>query len=82
MNNTDVDNTDKALYRLEGTSDEQPGGLVIMKKGQSADIDRHEFKRPVPRQSLLGLDKLAAIKRQNAVEQDTAEQVKSSQRQR
>jgi len=69
MNNSDGNDS---VYRLEGTSGEQRGGLVIMKKGQSADVDRHEFKRPAPRQSLLGLDKLAASKRQQIAEQDAA----------
>jgi len=78
MNNSD----DNAVYRLEGTSGEQRGGLVIMKKGQSADVDRHEFKQPAPRQSLLGLDKLAASKRQHTVEPDAAKKVKGIQHER
>jgi len=82
MHNVDENDADDAVYRLEGTSGEQRGGLVIMKKGQSADVDRHEFKRPAARQSLLGLDKLAASKRLHAVEQDTAEIVKDTQRER
>jgi len=79
MNDADENDADDAVYRLEGTSGEQRGGLVIMKKGQSADVDRHEFKQPASRQSLLGLDKLAANKRLRAVEQDTAEKVKDTQ---
>jgi len=82
MNTADENDADDALYRLEGTGGEQRGGLVIMKKGQSSDVDRHEFKRPAPRQSLLGLDKLAASKRLHAVESDTAEKAKSTQRER
>ena len=82
MNIADENDADDAIYRLEGTSGEQRGGLVIMKKGQSADVDRHEFKRPAPKQSLLGLDKLAASKRLQAVEPDTAEKVKNTQRER
>ena len=81
--NNDENDTDDTLYRLEGTSGDQRGGLVIMKKGQSADVDRHEFKRPAPRQSLLGLDKLAASKRRHAAaETDAAEKVKNAQRER
>jgi len=79
MNNSDEND---ALYRLEGTSGEERGGLVIMKKGQSADVDRHEFKQPAPRQSLLGLDKLAARKRQYGVEPDAAKKVNSTQHER
>jgi len=79
MNNSDEND---AVYRLEGTSGEQRGGLVIMKKGHSADVDRHEFKRPAPRQSLLGLDKLAASKRQHVVEPDAAKKIKSTQHER
>ena len=82
MNNTDENDTDDAVHRLEGTSGEQRGGLVIMKKGQSANVNRHEFKQPTSRQSLLGLDKLAASKRLRAAEQDTAEKVKNTQRER
>lgn len=82
MKNADENDADDAVYRLEGTSGEQRGGLVIMKKGQSADVDRHEFKQPAPKQSLLGLDKLAARKRLQAVEPDTAENVKNTQRER
>jgi len=76
MSNPDENNADEALYRLEGTTGEQRGGLVIMKKGQSSDVDRHEFKQPAPRQSFLGLDKLAAAKRLHAVEPDATEKVK------
>jgi len=85
MSNADENDADDAVYRLEGTSGEQRGGLVIMKKGQSADVDRHEFKRPAAKQSLLGLDKLAGVaasKRLRAVEQDTAGKVKDIQRER
>ena len=82
MNSADENDADDAVYRLEGTSGEQRGGLVIMKKGQSADVDRHEFKRPACRQSLLGLDKLAASKRLRTLEQDAAEKVKDTQRER
>ena len=82
MSNADENDADDAIYRLEGTSGEQRGGLVIMKKGQSADVDRHEFKRPAPKQSLLGLDKLAASKRLQAVQPDTAEKDKNTQRER
>jgi len=82
MNDGDENDADDTLYRLEGTSREQRGGLVIMKKDKSADVDRHEFKQPAPRQSLLGLDKLAASKRLRAVEPDTAENVKNTQRER
>ena len=82
MNNATEDYTDDAIYRLEGTSGEQRGGLVIMKKGQSADTARHEFKQPAPRQSVLGLDKLAASKRLEASEPHAAEKIKNTLRER
>lgn len=47
---------DESLHRLEGTSGDAPGGLIIKKKDQSAEF---QFAKP----SLLGLDKLAAAKR-------------------
>lgn len=47
---------DENLHRLEGTSGEAPGGLIIKKKEKPEEF---QFARP----SLLGLDKLAAAKR-------------------
>ncbi|XP_052750066.1 pre-mRNA-splicing factor ATP-dependent RNA helicase PRP16 isoform X1 [Galleria mellonella] len=44
------------LHRLEGTSGDAPGGLIIKKKDEPAEF---QFAKP----SLLGLDKLAAAKR-------------------
>jgi len=82
MNNAEENDADDALYRLEGTRGDQRGGLVLMKNGQSADVNRHEFKKPAPRHSLLGLDKLAASKRAQAVEQDTADKVTDRQQER
>lgn len=50
----------ESLHRLEGSTGQEKGGLVIMKKkGPSEDSPVHTFKKP----SLLGLDKLAAAKR-------------------
>lgn len=47
---------DDTINRLEGSSGDEVGGLIIKKKAQA----EHEFKRPdLPRKSLLGLDKLA-----------------------
>ncbi|XP_038223294.1 pre-mRNA-splicing factor ATP-dependent RNA helicase PRP16 [Zerene cesonia] len=45
---------DEDLHRLEGTSGDAPGGLIIKKKPEE-----FQFAKP----SLLGLDKLAAAKR-------------------
>ncbi|XP_076470815.1 pre-mRNA-splicing factor ATP-dependent RNA helicase PRP16-like [Babylonia areolata] len=56
---------DGDVHRLEGSSGQEQGGLVIMKKKPSGDA--HTFKKPDiprPKVSLLGLDKLAALKRQ------------------
>ncbi|XP_045516306.1 pre-mRNA-splicing factor ATP-dependent RNA helicase PRP16 isoform X1 [Pieris brassicae] len=47
---------DESLHRLEGTSGDAPGGLIIRKKEKT-----EEFQFALP--SLLGLDKLAAAKR-------------------
>lgn len=60
----DMGMDDESTSRLEGTTGKEKGGLVIMKKGSSGD--QHEFKIPsamAPRASILGLDKLAALKR-------------------
>jgi pre-mRNA-splicing factor ATP-dependent RNA helicase DHX38/PRP16 len=59
----DVDQDDGSVYRLEGSSGTQKGGLVIMKKTTATDVAQHEFKKPSIKKSLLGLDRLAAIKR-------------------
>lgn len=48
--------SEENLHRLEGSSGDAPGGLIIKKKDKPADF---QFARP----SLLGLDKLAAAKR-------------------
>nr|CAD7257683.1 unnamed protein product [Timema shepardi] len=50
---------DAALYRLEG-SKQEIGGLIFTKKTQSED---GSFKIPSAKKSLLGLDRLAAIRR-------------------
>ena len=55
---------DDGVHRLEGSSGEQSGGLVIMKKKKQSG-EGHAFKKPeAPKTSLLGLDRLAALKRQ------------------
>lgn len=53
------------IHRLEGSTG-GGGGLVIMKKGPSKSTEApHAFKKPVlPQVSLLGLDRLAAAKRE------------------
>ena len=45
-----------SLNRLEGTTGNEKGGLVIMKKGPSSAESSHAFKAPVglPPRSLLG----------------------------
>lgn len=48
--------SDESLHRLEGTSADAPGGLIIKKKETPGEF---QFAKP----SLLGLDKLAAEKR-------------------
>ncbi|XP_013188412.2 pre-mRNA-splicing factor ATP-dependent RNA helicase PRP16 isoform X5 [Amyelois transitella] len=47
---------DESVHRLEGTSGDAPGGLILKKKDKPDDF---QFAKP----SLLGLDKLAAAKR-------------------
>lgn len=61
-----VEAEDDTISCLEGTSGNEKGGLIIMKKGPSSDTDKHKFKMPTsvaPKASVLGLDKLAAMKR-------------------
>lgn len=69
MNKFEADD-DPALHRLEGTDTSQKGGLVIRKKGPASDVPKHEFKAPLPRSSLLGLDVLAANKRKQEKDVD------------
>jgi len=72
------DEEDDSMFRLEGTTGKQKGGLVIMKKSTAADDIQHEFKEPVSKKSLLGLDRLAAIKRaENEQVQDKSIQDKT-----
>lgn len=53
------------VHRLEGSSEQEQGGLVIMKK--KTDGEAHTFKKPdIPKVSMFGLDKLAALKREAA----------------
>lgn len=47
---------DENLHRLEGSSGDAPGGLILKKKEAPGEF---QFAKP----SLLGLDKLAAAKR-------------------
>ena len=56
---------DEDIYRLEGSSSSDKGGLVVMKKEKVDESD--VFKKPqVPGGiSLLGLDRLAKLKREN-----------------
>ena len=54
---------DPSPHRLEGSSGEEKGGLIIMRKDEK---DKHVFKKPAV--SLLGLDKLAEVKRKSANE--------------
>lgn len=52
-------------HHLEGSSQEEPGGLIIKKK--SADVV--EFKKPVARASRLGLDALAREKKREQLQE-------------
>ena len=63
----DPDN-DPSLHRLEGSSGNEVGGLIIMKKGPAGKDDTHVFKKPAV--SLLGLDKLADAKRKSGNDTD------------
>ena len=59
---------DSSVHRLEGSS-KQVGGLIIKKKPSSNDGTKSlSFKAPQPRSSLLGLDRLAAVKRREKEE--------------
>ena len=61
---------DPSVHRLEGSSGNEKGGLVIMKKGPSADSGQHVFLPPPARSSLLGLDRLAAVRRKQQEDED------------
>ena len=65
---------DATLHRLEGSTGNEKGGLVIMKKGpaKTDDDEKHVFKAPTARISLLGLDRLAAEKRKEAEEKGSS----------
>lgn len=52
-----MSDNDENIHRLEGTSGETKGGLIIIKKDKPEEF---QFAKP----SLLGLDKLAAARRQ------------------
>lgn len=72
-----ADGGDDNLHRLEGTSADAPGGLIIKKKDTPGEF---QFVKP----SLLGLDKLAAEKRkQNRLIsfQDDVEEAETSSEQ-
>lgn len=56
----DYDDDDPSLHRLEGTSSNERGGLVLLKPKSET------FTKPKP--SLLGLDKLAAARRKEQEE--------------
>lgn len=59
------DKYDSTIHRLEGTTGKEVGGLIIKKKSQA----EHEFKKPeLPKRSLLGLDRLAEVKRKEKEE--------------
>ncbi|XP_035680247.1 pre-mRNA-splicing factor ATP-dependent RNA helicase PRP16-like isoform X2 [Branchiostoma floridae] len=68
---------DPSLHRLEGSDGKEVGGLII-KKGPSTTDDKHTFKAPAPRTSLLGLDKLAAQKRKEKEESEEGKTPKRS----
>lgn len=58
--------SEESLHRLSGTSPSgEAGGLVLRTRG----VEQHVFKAPAPRVSLLGLDVLAAQKRQERQEE-------------
>ncbi|XP_069688143.1 pre-mRNA-splicing factor ATP-dependent RNA helicase PRP16 [Periplaneta americana] len=63
---------DSDLYRLEGSKNEK-GGLVIKKKPEGNDV----FKAPAPKKSILGLDKLAALRRKQKEDAEEEESKKS-----
>uniref|UniRef100_H2Y9B4 RNA helicase n=1 Tax=Ciona savignyi TaxID=51511 RepID=H2Y9B4_CIOSA len=52
---------ESSIHRLEGTdAGTEVGGLILKKKKPKGES--HEFKKPVTKSSLLGLDKLAELK--------------------
>ncbi|XP_049807833.1 pre-mRNA-splicing factor ATP-dependent RNA helicase PRP16 [Schistocerca nitens] len=69
-----MEGDEEGVYRLEGIT-EEVGGLVVKKKPVNDD---GVFKTPAPKKSLLGLDKLAAIRRKEKqeAEQNDAKKAK------
>ncbi|XP_065347896.1 pre-mRNA-splicing factor ATP-dependent RNA helicase PRP16 [Cloeon dipterum] len=65
---------DDSVYRLEGSNIEEKGGLIIKKKVKKEGSEDEDFKKPlIPSSgSILGLDKLAALKRQQNEEKKSA----------
>uniref|UniRef100_H2Y9B7 RNA helicase n=1 Tax=Ciona savignyi TaxID=51511 RepID=H2Y9B7_CIOSA len=54
---------ESSIHRLEGTdAGTEVGGLILKKKKPKGES--HEFKKPVTKSSLLGLDKLAELKKE------------------
>ncbi|KAL3212781.1 hypothetical protein MRX96_007832 [Rhipicephalus microplus] len=62
----------ESIHRLEGI-EEKVGGLIKKKSV-------HEFKAPVQRKSVLGLDVLAAAKRKQKLEEKREESSKKSRK--
>ncbi|XP_078482661.1 pre-mRNA-splicing factor ATP-dependent RNA helicase PRP16 [Ciona intestinalis] len=58
MNVTD----EGSIHRLEGSAGDSVGGLIIKKKKPTGEA--HVFTKPESKPSLLGLDKLAALKKE------------------
>ncbi|XP_046397224.1 pre-mRNA-splicing factor ATP-dependent RNA helicase PRP16 [Ischnura elegans] len=67
-----MEEDDSDIYRLEGSKNEV-GGLIVKKKPVASDPT---FKTPLPRQSLLGLDKLAALRKKEKEEELEVERTK------
>ena len=58
-----------SVHRLEASKPSDKGGLVIMKKQTMDKEESGSFKKPLARPSVLGLDRLAALKRTHNLEE-------------
>lgn len=71
----------ESIHRLEGSSEESKGGLILMKKRITPDDDNSlTFKKP--KTSLLGLDRLAAIKNKIREEEEVDKDKKWKEKKR
>lgn len=73
----------ESIHRLEGSSgEESKGGLILMKKRCTPDDDSNSLTFKKPKTSLLGLDRLAAIKNKIREEEEVDKDKKWKEKKR